>query len=737
MSSAVKHAVASMTSNAKIADLQRDIHEPAKGDGLTSEFGVKIENTDDWLKAQDGTNVGPSLLEDHFAREKISRFDHERIPERVVHARGTGAHGHFRVYDDRASKYTFAPVLTDPSRTTPVFTRFSTVQGGRGSADTVRDVRGFAAKFYTEEGNWDIVGNDIPVFFIQDAVKFPDFVHSVKPEPHNEVPVGQSAHNNFWDFVGLQPESAHMVMWVMSDRGVPRSYRMMQGFGVNTYTLVNAKGERHFVKFHWIPELGVHSLVWDEALKIGGQDPDFHRKDLSEAIENGCPARWRFGIQTIAEANEHDFDFDILDATKLWPEELVPVEILGEFVLDRVVDEFFAETEQVAFCTSHVVPGIGFSDDPLLQGRNFSYFDTQISRLGINWQELPINRPVCPMMNHNRDGQSRHRITKSTVNYWPNRQGIGRPVPASEGGYHDYAQKVAGIKQRLRTPKFQEHFDQAQLFYNSLHPHEKRHLVAAISFELSHCDDPVVYESYTKVLNHIDFDLAKQVAINVGGIVPDKPARANHGRTSAYLSQTHYMPKEPTIASRRIAILIADGFNANDVTAVRAAFASAGAVNFIIGPRRGKVNAGSGLGEGLATDHHFEGQRSTLFDALFIPSGAEHAKTLLGNGRVIHWVREAFGHCKALGAIGEGVDVLREAIKLPEVRFCGAAATSDDVVSSYGVVTTRRYSLTSAATDTFKIGPGTKGFSANLAYEISKHRCWERETDGLVSQIAF
>jgi len=319
------------------------------------------------------------LLEDQIAREKIHRFDHERIPERVVHARGTGAHGYFKVYDDRASKYTHAPVLTDPSRTTPIFIRFSTVQGSRGSADTVRDVRGFAMKFFTQEGNWDIVANNIPVFFIQDAIKFPDVVHAVKPEPHNEVPQGQTAHNNFWDFVGLQPESAHMIMWIMSDRAIPRSYRMMQGFGVNTYTLINAQGERFFVKFHMTPELGVHSLVWDEALKIAGQDPDFHRKDLNEAIENGCPPKWTFAIQTIEEKDEHKFDFDILDATKIWPEELVPKQTIGEFVLNRTVDEFFPEVEQVAFCTSHIVPGIGFSDDPLLQGRNFSYFDTQIS----------------------------------------------------------------------------------------------------------------------------------------------------------------------------------------------------------------------------------------------------------------------------------------------------------------------------------------------------------------------
>ncbi|KAJ3520830.1 hypothetical protein NM688_g9107 [Phlebia brevispora] len=434
---ALKQKVTSVTETAKIADLQRDLIDQSKG-GLTTDHGVKVSDHDNWLKVTDGTHAGPSLLEDQIAREKIHRFDHERIPERVVHARGAGAHGYFKVYDDKASKYTYAPVLTDPSRTTPTFVRFSTVQGSRGSADTVRDVRGFAVKFYTDEGNWDIVGNDIPVFFIQDAIKFPDIIHAVKPEPHNEVPQGQSAHNNFWDFVGLQPEASHMVMWVMSDRGIPRSFRMMQGFGVNTYTLVNGKGERFFVKFHWLPELGVHSLMWDEALKICGQDPDFHRKDLEEAIQSGAYPKWQFAIQVIPETREHDFDFDILDATKVWPEELVPLEAIGEMVLDRVVDEFFPEVEQVAFCTSHVVPGIGFSDDPLLQGRNFSYFDTQITRLGVNWEELPINRPVCPVLNHQRDGAMRHKIHMGTVNYTPNRKQEIPPVPHSEGGYYEY-----------------------------------------------------------------------------------------------------------------------------------------------------------------------------------------------------------------------------------------------------------------------------------------------------------
>ncbi|KAH7915119.1 catalase-like domain-containing protein [Hygrophoropsis aurantiaca] len=729
-----------MTSTKKNVDLQHDIQEPTPGQGLTTDFGVKVSDTDNWLKVADGHHGGPSLLEDQIAREKIHRFDHERIPERVVHARGAGAHGYFKAYGDRASEYTTASVLTDSSRTTPVFMRFSTVQGSKGSADTVRDVRGFAIKFYTEEGNWDLVGNDIPVFFIQDAMKFPDFVHAVKPEPDTDVPQGQSAHNNFWDFVGLQPESAHMVMWVMSDRGIPRSFRMMQGFGVNTYTLLNSKDERHFVKFHFIPELGVHSLVWDEALKICGQDPDFHRKDLNEAIENKAYPKWTLAIQVIPESKEHEFDFDILDATKIWPEELVPLHDIGELVLNRVVDEFFPETEQVAFCTSHVVPGIGFSDDPLLQGRNFSYFDTQVSRLGINWEELPINRPVCPVLNFNRDGKHRTRIVKSDINYWPNRKNIGHPVAAADGGYAEFAQRVEGIKQRARGEKFQEHYNHAQLFFNSLNDHEKTHLRSAISFELSHCDDPIVYKSYIGVLSNIDFEFAKEIAIKVGGDLPDKPGRPNHGQKSKSLSQTYYMPKEPTIVSRRVAILVADGFNAIEMETVRLALHSAKAVCYVIGPRRSRIQPASGqnVGAGVFADHHFEGQRSTLFDAIYIPSGEEHVKALARNGRAIHWIREAFGHCKPIGAVGEGVNFLREIVRLPGVKlFVPSHGDMDEVVTSYGVVTTGEYSGSSAATDILGFGPDSKGFAANFAYQISQHRCFERESDGLVEMVAF
>ncbi|PAV19505.1 catalase [Pyrrhoderma noxium] len=729
-----------LSSNAKINDLKSDTvdtqhHEP----GLTTDHGVPISDTDTWLKASNGGNIGPHLLEDQMGREKIHRFDHERIPERVVHARGAGAFGHFRVFDNSANKYTSAGVLTDPTRTTPVFVRFSTVQGSRGSADTVRDVRGFAVKFYTPEGNWDLVGNDIPVFFIQEAMKFPDFVHAVKPEPHNEVPTGQSAHNNFWDYFNLQPETSHMIMWVMSDRGIPRSYRMMQGFGVNTFTLNNLAGEQFFVKFHWIPELGVHSFTWDEALKICGQDPDFHRKDLNEAIQNGAPPKWTLGIQIIPEADEHKFDFDILDATKIWPEDLVPVQPIGEMVLDRVVDEYFTQTEQVAFCTSHVVPGIGFSNDPLLQGRNFSYFDTQISRLGINWEELPINRPVCPYMNFNRDGAMRHRISKGTVNYWPNRFEQLPPVSVKGGGYEHHPDKVSGFKERTRGTKFAEHWTQAQLFYNTLSEVEKDHLISAISFELSHCDDPTVYKTATLRLNDIDHDLAKRVAINIGGPIPDKPGRTNHGRKTIRLSQFDFLPKTPTIKSRRIAFLIADGFDLGVVEAVRVAVSASGALPFFIGPRRGDIypkGQTPGKGEGLFVDHHFEGQRSTLFDALFIPGGLEHVRTLASNGRAIHWVLEAFGHLKAIGAVGEAVDFLREAVRLPGIQFA-PTDQGETVTTDFGIVTASIIRPPSSLSEGLNIVKDASDFITAFAYEISQHKCFDRETSGLASRVAF
>ena len=626
-------------------------------------------------------------------------------------------------------------MLTDTSRETPVFLRFSTVLGSRGSADTVRDVRGFAVKFYTQEGNWDIVGNNIPVFFIQDAMKFPDLIHAGKPEPNNEVPQAQTAHNNFWDFVFNHSEATHMYMWAMSDRAIPRSYRMMQGFGVNTFTLINAQGKRSFVKFHFTPELGVHSLVWDEALKLAGQDPDFHRKDLEEAIENGCFPKWKFGVQVIPEEDEHKFEFDILDATKLWPEDLVPIRYVGELELNRTVDEYFPQTEQIAFCTSHVVPGIGHSDDPLLQGRNFSYHDTQITRLGVNWQELPINRPVCPVMNFNSDGAMRHTIRKNTVNYWPNRFQNNPPAKPQEGGYVEYAQRIEGIKQRTKSKKFREHVKQAQLFYNSLSQVEKNHVMSSFGFELDHCDDPIVYENLATRLAEIDLDLAQQVAELVGAKVPQSEGNPNHGKKAKGLSQFEYEPEKLTIASRRVAIMIADGFDPVAFQAVKAAVGAAGAVPIIIGTKRSEVFAAGQnkeQGKGTRPDHHLEGFRSTMVDAIFVPGGRQSIDTLKKNGRALHWVREAFGHLKAIGGTGEAVELLQAAFQLPGVQL----SSSTDAMESYGVVTIGQVHPESFS-DTFSIVKNGATFVEKFFYAISQHRNFARELDGLSTQVAY
>ncbi|KAL2019057.1 hypothetical protein VTK56DRAFT_10161 [Thermocarpiscus australiensis] len=725
----VQHAVLGPREGDKLADLRKETKEMTPQGRLTTDYGVKQTTADDWLKVANKDKTGPLLLEDPFARERIHRFDHERIPERVVHARGTGAFGKFRVFKS-AEDVTFAPVLTDTSRETPVFVRFSTVLGSRGSADTVRDVRGFAVKFYTQEGNWDIVGNNIPVFFIQDAIKFPDVIHAAKPEPHNEVPQAQSAHNNFWDFQYNHTEATHMFMWAMSDRAIPRSFRMAQGFGVNTFVLINAKGERHFCKFIFTPELGVHSLVWDEALKLAGQDPDFHRKDLWEAIENGVYPKWKFGIQVIPEADEHKFDFDILDATKIWPEDLVPTRYIGELELNRNPDEFFTQVEQIAFCTSHVVPGIGFSDDPLLQGRNFSYFDTQISRLGINWEELPINRPVCPVLNFNRDGAMRHTITKGTVNYWPNRFQACPPATHEEGGYVEYAERMAGVKARMRGEKFKDHFSQAQMFWNSMSEIEKRHITNAFAFELDHCEDPVVYSRMVQRLADIDLGLAQAVAELVGAEAP-KTGRPNPGRKAPAVSQTEFPGASPTIASRRIAIIVADGYDQVAYSAAYAAISAGLAIPLVIGPKRSKITAANDAGS-TQPHHHLEGFRSTMVDAIFIPGGEGSVRTLAKNGRALHWIREAFGHLKTIGATGEAVDLVNKAIGLPEV----SVSDSGEVQDSYGVVTLRDVKPVSLR-HAVQVAKGATGFMEQFFWNISQHRNWDRELAGLHTQVAY
>ncbi|KAI1435765.1 catalase [Xylaria sp. CBS 124048] len=718
----------------KVAQMEADTSAVTKDDRITTDYGVKEPTADEWLRVHHPEQTGPMLLEDSYARERIHRFDHERIPERVVHARGTGAFGTFKLFES-AEDVTFAPVLTDTSRKTPVFVRFSTVQGSKGSADTVRDVRGFAVKFYTQEGNWDIVGNNIPVFFIQDSIKFPDFVHAVKPEPHNEMPQGQSAHNNFWDFVYLHEEATHMFMWMMSDRAIPRSYRMMQGFGVNTFTLINKKGERHFVKFQFTPDLGVHSFVWDEALKICGQDPDFHRKDLMEAIDSGAYPKWKFGIQTIPESKEHDFDFDILDATKIWPEDLVPVRYIGELELNRNIDEFFPQTEQAAFCTAHMVPGISHSDDPLLQGRSFSYFDTQLSRLGINWQELPINKPVCPVLNFNRDGQGRHAITKGPINYWPNRFQVRPPATTEEGAYVDPPQKVEGIKARTKSAKFREYYNQAQMFYNSLSAPEKRHLTSAFAFELDHCNDPIVYERMSQRLADIDLELAQNVAEMVGGTKPTQATRKNHGKRTKNVTLSEVQPDTPSAVSLRVAVIIADGFDEAIYNGITAGLKASGALAFTIAPRRSEIfpnGAEHTPGKGVKPDHHLEGMRSTLFDAIFIPGGGESIKTLEKSGRAIHWVREAFGHLKPIGATDNAVHLVKQAIPLPEIQV----STDDKAVESYGVVTLAKV-LPESLKEVITVAKEGTSFVQMFWYQMAHHRNFDREAHGLHAQVAY
>ncbi len=535
--------------NKKTEQLKQYIMDNQRNHALTTNQGLKMAEDEFSLKAG---FKGPTLMEDFHFREKMTHFDHERIPERIVHARGVGAHGFFQLYESLEA-YTKADFLTNPSKITPVFVRFSTVQGSRGSNDTVRDVRGFAAKFYTDEGNYDLVGNNMPVFFIQDAIKFPDFVHAVKPEPHNEIPQGASAHDTFWDFIAQNPESAHMVMWHMSDRAIPRSYRMMEGFGVHTFRLINAKGQAHFVKFHWKPALGVHSLVWDEAQRIAGKNPDFHRQDLYEAIEKGDYPEWELGLQLIPEEKEHAFDFDILDPTKLWPEEEVPVKIVGKMILNQNVDNFFAETEQVAFHPGHVVPGIDFSNDPLLQGRLFSYTDTQLSRLGgPNFHQIPINQPVCPFHNNQREGMHQMTIHRGQTSYHRNSLNNNQPapIPAEHGGYEHYQEKIDGQKIRGRSDSFLDFYSQAKLFFNSLASYERQHVKDAFSFELGKCKSAMVKANAVALLNHIDRQLAQEVADNIGAPLPKENFEMQSDKKSPALSManTIYKPDSKNVA---------------------------------------------------------------------------------------------------------------------------------------------------------------------------------------------
>ncbi|AZD51907.1 Catalase KatE [Pseudomonas chlororaphis subsp. aurantiaca] len=644
--------------NSKLHSLET-FRSDATEQALRTNQGVKVADNQNTLKA--GAR-GPSLLEDFIMREKITHFDHERIPERIVHARGVGAHGYFQTYEDH-SALTKAGFLRDPGKKTPVFVRFSTVQGPRGSGDTVRDVRGFAVKFFTDEGNFDLVGNNMPVFFIQDAIKFPDFVHAVKPEPHNEIPTGGSAHDTFWDFVSLQPESAHMVIWAMSDRAIPKSLRSMQGFGVHTFRFINAEGTSSFVKFHWRPTVGTCSLVWDEAQKLAGKDTDFHRRDLWESIESGDYPEWELGVQVIVEENEHKFDFDILDPTKLIPEELVPITPLGKMVLNRNPDNFFAETEQVAFCPGHIVPGIDFSNDPLLQGRLFSYTDTQISRLGgPNFHELPINRPLVPFHNGQRDAMHRTTIDKGRASYEPNSIDGGwpkeTPPAAEDGGFESYNERIDAHKIRQRSPSFSDHFSQARLFFKSMSPHEQEHIIAAYSFELGKVErEWIRARQVNEILANIDLELAKRVAQNLGlpvpkaGTVEVPELTLDH---SPSLSQANLLSGD--IKTRKVAILAANGVDGKAIDALKKALQAEGAHAKLLGPTSAPVTTADG--KTLPVDASMEGLPSVAFDAVFVPGGAKSIQALSGDGVALHYLLEAYKHLKAIALQGEAKQLL-------------------------------------------------------------------------------
>ncbi len=625
---------------------------------LTTNQGVPVADNQNSLKA--GLR-GPALLEDFILREKITHFDHERIPERIVHARGSGAHGYFECHEP-LTKITRASVFAEAGKRTPVFARFSTVAGERGSTDAARDVRGFAVKFYTDEGNWDLVGNNIPVFFIQDAMKFPDLVHALKPEPHHGMPQAASAHDTFWDFVSLMPESVHMQMWVMSDRAIPRSYRMMQGFGVHTFRMVNARGESVFVKFHWNPVAGTHSLDWDEAVKISGADPDFHRRDLWEAIEAGAYPEWELGLQVFTEEQAEKFSFDVLDATKIVPEELVPVKPVGRMVLNRNPDNFFAETEQVAFCTAHIVPGLDFTNDPLLAGRIHSYVDTQISRLGgPNFHEIPINGSVAQVHNNQRDGMHRQAINRGRVAYEPNSLGGGCPFQAGTAGFTSFPQPTEEDKVRGKPEKFADHYTQAALFYNSQTLVEQAHIARAFRFELTKVQVPAIRERVVSQLLNVSVELAKRVAKGLGIELPDpQPAlqpvnpRAEV-QSSAALSLTA-RPGDGSVRTRRIALLVADGADLPSLRELHDALAEAGAVPRYVGVQLGEMG-------GVDIEVTLETAPSVLFDAMVLPHGEASAR-LASLGQAVEFLKDQYRHAKPILALGSGSRVL-EAADIP------------------------------------------------------------------------
>jgi catalase len=630
---------------------------------LTTNQGVPVADNQNTLKA--GPR-GPALLEDFILREKITHFDHERIPERIVHARGSAAHGFFECYEP-LTRFTRASLFSEAGKRTPVFVRFSTVIGERGSPDTPRDVRGFAVKFYTDEGNWDLVGNNMPVFFIQDGMKFPDLVHAAKPEPHFAMPQAATAHDTFWDFVSLMPESTHMLMWAMSDRALPRSYRMMQGFGVHTFRLVNAQGKSTFVKFHWRPVLGTHSLDWDESVKICGADPDFHRRDLWEAIEAGAFPEWELGLQLFSERDAEKFSFDILDATKIVPEELVPVTPVGRMVLNRNPDNFFAETEQVAFCAAHIVPGLDFTDDPLLAARIHSYVDTQISRLGgPNFHEIPINAAAAQVHNNTREGMHRQAIHRGRVAYEPNSLGGGCPFQAGTAGFTSFREPMEddAAKVRAKPERFADHYTQATLFYRSQSPIEQAHIRRGFRFELTKVQVPAIRERVVSMLANVDMDLARTLATELGIEMPKPMPKALRNAPKPEVERSPALslfarPGNGSIATRRIAIFVADGVDGEAAEALHAGLLERGAVPRFVGPRLGTVETDTG--DGIDVEVTFETMPSVLFDAMAVPGGKKAIVTLGNVGHAVEFIKDQYRHAKPILALAEGADLLEAA----------------------------------------------------------------------------
>ncbi|MDN3586006.1 catalase [Pedobacter aquatilis] len=707
--------------NDKTNKLQEFVAD-SSGQQMTTNHGVKINDDQNSLKAGDR---GATLLEDFILREKITHFDHERIPERIVHARGSGAHGVFKVYEDMSS-LTRASFLCEPGLETPVFVRFSTVAGSRGSTDLARDVRGFAVKFYTKEGNFDLVGNNMPVFFIQDAIKFPDLVHAVKPEPDNEMPQAASAHDTFWDFISQIPESSHMIMWLMSDRALPRSYRMMEGFGVHTFRFVNEKGQSSFVKFHWKPLLGVHSLAWDEAQNISGKDPDFHRRDLWDAIEEGAFPEWELGVQIVPEVDEFKYGFDLLDPTKLIPEELVAVQRIGKMTLNRNPDNFFAETEQSAFHVGHVVPGIDFTNDPLLQGRLFSYTDTQLIRLGgPNFHEIPINRPIVPVHNNQRDGYMRQTINRGKTSYGPNDIAGNDPLQVKEadGGFVSYNERIDARKIRARSKSFFDHFSQARLFLNSQSEAEKNHLTDALSFELGKVKLTAIRERMLGLLAHIDKGLAASVAYALGLHVPEIALSELNGSIPADGNSADYTPEniegeiassealsmngtiKDSISTRKVAILAADGVDGQSVSKIKNLLVSKGAVVHIIAPKQGELICADD--ERMQVDESFLTAASVLYDAVYLPGGVNSSATLEADANAVHFLNEAFKHCKAIAAESAAIQVLEASYffkKLP-------AEYSEETVLDEGIIVSDKLS----------------SISSLFPKMIAMHRFWNRE----------